>query len=254
MWDNPDKDSLGSGATANAPEDERPLVSGWAIVWLLSGLSLFVLCVRNIDTPPPKILNRVEHNGIVITVEEECGEWAISHCETGIFRQTPPTGLFRTTKQLLASSRDCSGFEIRFLEDSLLLAGATYVGSSAIDPHVLIPLGLSDDTPPLDEGFWPEGVDFTGMDSTVAFFMETCRDKKHPSSHLIHFVCRDLTSVTFEIYITSARAVEAKFQGQDLVEINVHWIGDRTPTVLMAQLPGEGRRNMEIFVKDKSIQ
>jgi len=60
--------------------------------------------------------------------------------------------------------------------------------------------------------------------------------------------------VTFEIYITSTRAVEAKFQGQDLVEIDVHWIGDRAPTVLMAQLPGEGRENMEIFVKDKDIR
>lgn len=223
----------------------------WSIALALSMSTVLCSCEDLANTH--EVLKTVQGNGFVIVVEKVCAATAIGHCEVAAFKQSQRPGWFGRREKLLIESRDCDGFDVQFLEDSLLLAGCTDAGTSAIDPLMVIPIGLPESPLRLDNPFNPGDLNSTNVAQGVLFAIETFSFKDDPRKHVIHLTYNKLTSVTRNIYITHAESVSTAFRSDDMLEITVHWVGGREPTVMVALLPREGRLNMEVFVKDAKV-
>jgi hypothetical protein len=228
------------------------IVSLWAAALAIAVLMSALLCSCNALDAEREVISTVRGNDFVIAVVKECEATAIGSCYYAVYEQSPFLRWFRQTEQLIRVREDCDGIDVRLLGDSLVLAGCTYSESSRIDPVIIVPIGLSEEPLWLDDRFSPGDLDRTNVEAGKEILSETYTVKGYPRQHVIHLTYNKLTAVTLNIYITQAESVVPVLKSDDMLEITVDWIGSRKPSVLMALLPGEGRQNMEIFVKGKS--
>jgi hypothetical protein len=207
----------------------------------------FVSCDNNLEFSE-ETLKDFEIGIYNITIKKICEPTALGKCFLDIYLEDKSLfGLFDYDKLLIRKNSPICETELSSLNDDLLLVKMRSSDGKSTDPHILVPIDITDGNLLLDSRFPILYLNKLNYSENDYYCIEEYNFIDDKTKICVHIWLKDNDTSHRNIFVMDATNVSCEFYKDDIIKIVIDWNGKRERSILYIALWEYYGRRLKIF-------